>query len=531
MEIVTAEQMRQIDRRAIDDYGVSGLQLMESAGRGVAEALVHDYGDDLHRGVTVLCGKGNNGGDGFVAARYLWQRGIPVVLLFLGARGSIAGDAALQLESAIACGLPLHECPDEATLATSLSAIPPDGLVVDALLGTGASGGARGLVRAAIEAIGQRSLRIVAIDLPSGLDADPSVRAGPVVSAERTYTLCRPKLAIVSGIGADLAGRWRVIPIGIPDEAVTAEKTNHEWIDSDLVRRLVRPRRVTAHKGSLGHLLVIAGGPGKTGAAVLVARGALRAGVGLVTVALPGSALPIVAGQLAEAMTDRLPENSAGALCVAAIERARSALGEAQALALGPGLGRDQDTIEFVRLLVAELGVPTVLDADGLNAFASLPNLERRLATVARCGLVLTPHPGEAARLLGLSSSQIQDDRWRWARELAAQTGGIVVLKGHRTIVAHPDGRAAINGSGNPGMAVPGSGDVLTGAIGAALARGLPPWDAARLCVFVHGQSADRRVAECGIEGLLASEIADGFPLTLRALTDDDPTGRGGPTS
>lgn len=518
MEILTGEQMRRIDRRAIESLGIPSLILMESAGRGIADALMDEYPDAASRPIVVLCGKGNNGGDGLVAARHLARRGIRSRVLLFGSAAEISGDASVNLRAARASGLEVEEIADEATWSRVRGDLNRLGaLVLDALLGTGVRGGARGLLAGVIDDVNASGAAVVAVDLPSGLDADSGEVEGPAVAATRTYTLCRPKLPLVSGPAAPRAGIWRVIPIGIPESAVAAERPDLEWLDAPAVRGLLPPRSADSHKGSYGHLLAVAGSRGKAGAAVLVARAALRSGVGLVTVATPSSSQPVVAAQQAEVMTEPLEETAAGSISYTAAERIRELLAGRDALALGPGLGTEGGTFDLVWKLAAARGAATVIDADGLNAIAAAGRPALSKLRDGERPLVLTPHPGEAARLLGSSVAGVQQNRLGAARTLARESGAVVILKGHRTVVADPAGFASINASGNPGMATAGIGDVLTGILGALLARGLAPRDACRLAVFVHGDAGDRAAACRGQEAMIAADLLDRLP---EALTD-----------
>ena len=519
MEILTGEQMRRVDRRAIDALGVPGILLMESAGRGIAVALLADYPDARARGVAILCGKGNNGGDGLVAARYLAQSGLVPYVILLAGEGELTGDAAANLRAARAGGLDVVEARDELAWERLASVLSPQGpIVLDAILGTGVRGGARGLAARVIADLNRSRAAVVSVDLPSGLDADSTVVEGPAVQAERTYTLCRPKIPLVFEPASRYCGSWRVLPIGIPDAAVAGESPDLEWLDADALRGLLPARDAGAHKGTYGHLLAVAGARGKAGAAVLVARAALRSGVGLVTAATPASTLPVVAAQQAEVMTEPLDETASGAVSAAAAARVLELLGTRNALAIGPGLGTEAPTREMVASVLARRACPAVVDADALNSLAAGGEQAIRAAGSAKAPWVLTPHPGEAARLLGSSVDAIQSDRLAAARRLAAASGAVVVLKGHRTVIAAPGGNASINASGNPGMATAGSGDVLTGIVGALLARGLDPVDASRIAVFAHGDAGDRAAARRGQEGMIAADLLEELPAALVAI-------------
>jgi ADP-dependent NAD(P)H-hydrate dehydratase / NAD(P)H-hydrate epimerase len=505
MEILTGTEMRNVDRRTIDEVGITSMTLMHAAGRGVADALLEELGREAARGVVILCGKGNNGGDGFVAARQL-------------GRHEIRGDARTALEEARADGVDVTTVDQESDWSTAAPALDRAGVVVDAILGTGIRGAVRGFLARVIDDLNRGRVPVVAIDVPSGVDADRSDVVGPVVRATRTYTLCRPKPPLVLDPAAEFAGTWRVVPIGIPDAVVRAERSALEWLDGDTVRALVPRRAPGSHKGTHGHLLAVAGARGRTGAAVLVARAALRSGAGLVTVATPRTSLPVVAVQQAEVMTEPLPETRSGAIGRAASRAILRLLSTRTALAIGPGLGTAAEARASVLEVLARQDRPAVVDADALNALAAAGRAQRVRLRSSGHRLVLTPHPGEAGRLLGRSAADVQRDRLASAREIARETGATVVLKGHRTIVATPDGQASINASGNPGLATAGTGDVLTGIVGAFLGRGLAPRDAARAAVFLHGDAGDRAAAEIGTDGMIASDVVDRLPTAIAAL-------------
>ena len=519
MEILTAASMRRVDERTIRTLGIPGLSLMEAAGRGASDALFEEIPRLASRRVVIFCGKGNNGGNGLVLARHLKRHGVTPQVLLVARQADVEGDAAVNLARAREDGVTIAELADDAAWSRIAPELDRETVVVDALLGTGAAGGARGMIARAIDAINACPATVVAIDLPSGVDADSGRLVGPTVRAHRTLTLCRPKPCLVLEPAASHAGPWRVLDIGIPDEAVAAERSDLEWLDAEGASGLVPVRPLDAHKGTMGHLLAVAGSRGKSGAAAILARAALRSGVGLVTVAAPRSVQPIVAGAAFEVMTEPLAETGSGTLGRAAASVALRLLAARDALALGPGLGTEVGTRAAVVAILAGRNAPAVLDADGLNAFAA----DRRAGTRLRAGshpLVLTPHPGEAARLLRATSGEIQSDRLGSARRLASETGAIVVLKGRHTIVAREDGHASVNPTGNAGMATGGTGDALTGIIGALLARGMSGFDAARLGTYVHGAAGDLAAARLGEDGLIAGDLVDALPHAWSALAE-----------
>lgn len=519
MEVLTGQQMRNVDRRAIEGMGIPSLLLMESAGAGITRALVEDYPDLHARSVVIVCGRGNNGGDGLVVARHLLRLGVSVRVALLGRASGVKGDAAVNLAAARSSGVGVDEIDGPGAWTDFRSGWPDDPIVVDAILGTGVRGGARGLAGEVIEQLNKSKAHVVSVDLPSGLNADLTHLDGSAVIAERTYTLCRPKLALVIEPTAHLAGTWRVVPIGIPDSAIQQEAPLLEWVDATVARRLLPRRPAESNKGTFGHLLAVAGSAGKSGAAILVARGALRSGAGLVTVATPSSNQERVAVQQAEVMTEALAETSTGALARGASARALALLAERDALVLGPGLGTEAETRAAALSIVGRRTAPAVIDADGLNAFALGGKRSLARLKAGRQPLVLTPHPGEASRLLGSQTKEIQADRLDAASRLARNTDAIVVLKGHRTLTAAPDGRLAVNSSGNPGMATAGTGDVLAGMIGALLARGLSAWDASRLAVYAHGVAGDLAARRTGEDGMIAGDLVDEIPSALHALS------------
>lgn len=511
--LFTAEEMRRLDRRAVTELDIPGATLMENAGRGAADAIERAFGPAPGRRVAVVCGKGNNGGDGLVVARHLAGRGAAVEAWLIGAAADVRGDAAVNMDAARRAGLPLTEVAGAPGLEALRRALASADLVVDALLGTGVSGAATGLIADAIAAINEAGRPVCALDLPSGLSADRGALLGPTVRAQLTVTFGLPKRGLYLHPGAAHAGRIEVADIGVP-RAWLEQGLTVGLLEAEDVLAVLPTRPADAHKGHYGHLLVVAGSIGKTGAAILACLGALRAGTGLVTCALPASQQPIVAARLAEAMTEPLPETGAQALSAKALDRLLELAGRMDAVAAGPGVGLDAETQATVRDLIRAAERPMVVDADALTALVGHLGTLRE----ARGPRLLTPHPGEAARLLGRSIPEVQADRIESARRLARESGAIVALKGAGTVIAGPGGEVAINPTGNPGMATGGSGDVLTGVAGGFLAQGLGPEAALRAAVYLHGLAGDLAAAERGEAGLIAGDIADALPAALRRL-------------
>ncbi len=509
--------MRALDRRAVAELGISGATLMENAGRGAAREILTFLARRKRpvRGlsVVVVAGKGNNGGDGVVVARILQARGARVRVFLVAARAAMAGAAARALARLERARIRPVELVEESDLGQLEQALRRARLVIDALLGTGASGPPAGLVARAIACINASGLPTVALDLPSGLGADAGEVPGPVVHASMTTTFAGLKRGLILSAAPDVTGEVRVVPIGIP-EAEVRRDARVFLVEPDDVRRQFPPRARDAHKGTYGHLLIIAGSAGKTGAAALAGRAAMRTGAGLVTIATPRSQQPIVAALLTEPMTEALPETRAQTLALDARDRLLELAEARDALVLGPGLGLDPETQALVRDLARLIPKPMVIDADALTALAG--HLDGLAAAPApRC---LTPHPGEMARLLGVPAGAVQADRIETARRFAVEHATALVLKGHVSVVSGPDGIALLNPTGNPGMASGGTGDVLTGMIGALLGRGMDTVPALMSAAYLHGLAGDLAAAVTGEEGLIAGDVVEAIPGAIRRV-------------
>lgn len=521
MIVTTAAEMRRMDALTIERYGVPGATLMERAGVGAAALILERFPHIRKHGVVVLAGKGNNGGDGFVVARALKKKRVRVDVVLAVPAGDVKGDARAKLLAWQRTGGKVTAV-SETQLQPLARALARAGLVVDALFGTGLSGEITGFPAELIAMVNAAGIPTVALDLPSGLDADRGVPLGIAVEAELTIAFAAPKIGTLLYPGARHAGEVAVVDIGLADEAVREVGPQTEAMTAVDAARVLRPRDVQSHKGTHGHLAVIAGALGKTGAAILCARAATRAGSGLVTVGCPSLALPLVANGILEAMTWPLPGDGAGGLAYGDATAYRALLRDKRAAVVGPGIGTGADREALVRELATTRPLPLVLDADALNCLATLGPSHDRPANGAP--LILTPHPGEMARLLDTTTDDIQRDRLATARKAAAAYDAVVVLKGARTVTAAPDGRAWINLSGNAGLAAGGTGDVLAGIIGSLLGQGYAPEDAATLGVFLHGFAADRIAARRGMIGMIASDLIDELPpamLALLALGDD----------
>ena len=515
MELVTAAEMRDLDRRTIE-LGTPGRILMERAGEGACASLLRAMPRLRKRGagVVVIAGKGNNGGDGFVIARLLRERGVKVRVFLLGLAVDVAGDALYNLKAwrrgrgEIA----------EVVAKDDLAALPPHlkgaDCIVDALLGTGLRSDVGGLHAAVIDLLNACGVPIFAVDIPSGIDSDNGQVRGTAVRAVATATFGFAKYGQVMYPGAEHCGSLDVVDIGLERGAIAAAPPRGALLCEASAREMLPRRSADAHKGSAGHVLVIAGSQGKSGAAVLATRAALRGGAGLVTLAIPASIQPVCAAAVPEAMTEPWPERDGALRCD--VDRLAAAIAGKAAVVAGPGLGTARPIRDVVLWLLRQADVPVVLDADSLNALA------RNLAPLRRaaCPVVLTPHPGEMGRLAGLTPAAVQADRVGVAGAFAAAHGCVMVLKGARTVIA-ADGFAWVNSTGNPGMATGGMGDVLAGLIGALLAQGLTAARAAALAVYLHGLAGDL-VAPTGWFGMIASDLIDALPAAVRRCGDRD---------
>ncbi|MFH2010892.1 MAG: NAD(P)H-hydrate dehydratase [bacterium] len=516
LAVVTADEMRELDRITIEELGIPGVVLMEVAGRGVAEVVQELAPTLVGWRVAIVCGAGNNGGDGYVVARHLALRGAEVQLLLLAPRDRIRGDALRNLEVAEKLQLPMEWLEDDGAVEGLATRLAEFDCVVDALLGTGLSSDVRGRYRLVVEAINAARVLTVAVDIPSGLSADTAQPLGVAVEADVTVTFAQPKVGLVSHPGVEYAGDVHVVDIGIPGDLVSRLGVRCHLLEERDVSAVVPTRRLGGHKGTYGHVLAVAGSPGKTGAAVLCARAAARVGAGLVTVAVPEDAQQAVAAQSLETMTEVYTADSGSIDPDACLERLAALCRGKQALVVGPGIPNQPEMLEVLRELLSDAVIPVVLDADGLNLVARAPALLDQVTAP----LVLTPHPGEMARLLGREIAEVQADRVKTAREAAARFGAYVVLKGARTVIAAPDGTAFINPTGNPGLGSGGVGDVLTGMLGGFLAQAIDPLEAVQLAVYLHGVAGDRAAQRLGQHAVLAGDLLDEVPVVLKRWED-----------
>ncbi len=515
MKIVTAEEMRAIDRATRERFGVPSLTLMENAGAAVADYVLSHH--SAAGRIVVVCGKGNNGGDGFVAARRLREQGKKVQVILLADSGDLRGDAAVMFGK-LPATIAVHSSEELKSERVRL-AMQAD-LYVDAILGTGFKPPVSGLYADAIAFMNAGKIPVIAVDIPSGADADAmGPQAGTIARADAIVTFTAPRPAHVFSVLT--AGSTVVANIGSPEEAIVSGLQLNVITARDIAP-LIGPRPAESNKGNYGHVLVVGGSLGKAGAAAMAGFSALRAGAGLSTVATPKSVLGTVAGFHPELMTEPLAETGAGTISSSARDRIEELAKGKTVLALGPGISRDAQTADLVRSLVARLHLPMVVDADGLNAF------EGRNTELNGKGrtLVITPHPGEMARLAGCTMADVQKDRLGVARKFAREHECIVVLKGHRTLVAQPNGEAWVNTTGNPGMATGGTGDILTGMVAGMIAQHPKNAFAAVLAaVHLHGLAGDVMRESVGEHSLVATDLLQGLPEAFRR-TRDCPVGR-----
>ena len=536
MKILTAAQMRETDRLTTERYGIPSDLLMENAGAAIAEYLASAYPGLATYNVLILCGKGNNGGDGLVVARRLRERGLSPRVVLFAEPTAMRGDAAINLTRWQRGNGELRVVTSKAEWDVARGVLADADLVVDALLGTGLTGQVEGLLAQVIEdvnaalhhgtakakanAIGSRRARVVSVDMPSGLASDAVDFGGPVINADVTVTLTAPKLGQMVSPRADRVGKLVVREIGTPPELLEDDSNlKLHWIEPREFRDLPLVRRLDSNKGSFGHALVVAGSLGKSGAAVLAGRAALRVGAGLATVATSSDVLPIVAAGMPELMTAPLLATETGSVSMGNFDYGRFAaiVHGKSVMAIGPGLSTDTQAQQFIRAAVLETDLPIILDADGLNAFdGQSDQLNARKTTL----LAITPHPGEMGRLLGSTAADVQARRLNVALETAVRWRAHVILKGYHTILALPDGRAFVNTTGNPGMATGGTGDVLTGMLAGLTAEfGTGRWERVLgLGVYLHGLSGDLAAARVGEAPLVASDLIESLPAAFAQL-------------
>ncbi|MEG6586820.1 NAD(P)H-hydrate dehydratase [Dendrosporobacter sp. 1207_IL3150] len=516
MKIATASEMREIDHKAINEFGIPEIVLMENAGVEVVKTIETMIGSLANKKICVFVGKGNNGGDGLVASRHLSNQGAKVKVFLLGGINELQGAAKINYDILCKMGIDIVEVANERDWDKMKIASAFADCLVDSLLGLGYKGELSSSMKKTIGIINEAHKPVVAVDIPSGVNADTGQIATSAVKASYTMTFGLPKPGLLLYPGASFAGEILVSDIGIPNCLLTDVNIRQNLITVSDVRAKMIKRLPDAHKGNCGKVLVLAGSKGLTGAAVLTSTAALRSGAGLVTLAVAETLHDILETKLTEVMTVPLPDLGNGSIGKEALESILEIAKKCDVLAIGPGLGTHEETKTLVQEIILQSDIPLIIDADAITAIASCGDILTKASALP----VITPHPGEMSRLIGLSPDEVNQDRIYVARQAAELFGSIVVLKGARSIVAFPDGEVYINISGNAGMATGGTGDVLTGIISAMVAQGLDSHTAAIIGVYIHGLAGDI-AAKSGMIGLLAGDIINSIPSALHGAVEE----------
>ncbi len=513
MKVATAEEMQELDRKAIETYRIPGIVLMENAGRGAAEVISRTFPDLHKKKIAIIAGKGNNGGDGFVIARYLLNSGIPVRVYLLTDPKGLRGDAETNFNAFHRMKGDVISVPSSKDYIKIKRELERFDILVDGIFGTGLDAEVRGYYREVIDHLNTLQKPMVAIDIPSGLDADTGKPLGAAIRASLTITFGLPKVGHLIPPGLDYVGEVKVIDIGIPKRLVEEEKIPTYLLEKEEIQRwLSVPRILDTHKGDYGHLLVIAGSVGKTGAAAMACQAALRMGAGLVTLAIPKSLNAIMESKLTEVMTEPLPETPKQTLSLRAFSTLVRLCENKSAVVIGPGLGTYKETQSLVLKLIRAVDLPIILDADGLTALTTQP----KTLPVANRLLVLTPHPGEMAKLVRSQVKEVLENRIGLSRNFSQSQHVHLVLKGHPSLISTPKGEIFINPTGNPGMATAGAGDVLTGMIGGLVCQGFDILPSLQIAVYLHGLAGDEAAKEMGEKSLIASDIIGKIPTLLK---------------
>jgi len=514
MKVATAEEMQELDRKAIETYRIPGIVLMENAGRGAADVISNSFPEIHKKKIAIIAGKGNNGGDGFVIARYLLNQGIYVRVYLLTDPKGLRGDAETNFSIFHRMKGEVISVPSSKDYIKVKRDLEKFDILVDGIFGTGLDAEVRGYYREVIDHLNTLQRPIVAIDIPSGLDANTGKPLGTAIRASLTITFGLPKIGLLIPPGLDYVGKKvKVIDIGIPKRLVEEEKIPTYLLEKEEIQKCLSiPRNPDTHKGDYGHLLVIAGSVGKTGAAVMACQAALRMGAGLVTLAIPKSLNAILEMKLTEVMTEPLPETPKQTLSLRAFSAIVRLCENKRAVIIGPGLGTLKETQSLILKLIRTLDLPIILDADGLTALATQP----KTLPIKNRSLMLTPHPGEMARLIRSQVKEVLEDRVGLSRNFSQSQHVHLILKGHPTLITTPKGEVYINPTGNPGMASGGTGDVLTGMIGGLVCQGFDILSSLQIAVYLHGMAGDEGAQEMGEKSLIATDIIEKIPTLLK---------------
>lgn len=514
MFLVTAKEMQSMDNKTIESFGLPGRILMENAGKGATEILIDKYPQIRNKKVAVIAGRGNNGGDGFVIARYLTQKNIKTTVYLLSEKKKIKGDAKANLDLLFPIEVPVIEIYDEAKILKHKHELAHTHVFIDAIFGTGLNSDVTGFYKHVIEFINGLDRYVFSVDIPSGLNSDTGRPCGVCIKASATATFAFPKIGHILYPGAYYTGSLNVVDIGIPPYILSDIRPAQRLLTEEMVRKKMKPRADDVHKGDAGHLFVLAGSPGKTGAAAMTSLSAMRCGAGLVSLGIPRSLNNFLEVMVKEVMTCPLTENKNGTLAWSSYFKIMDIIAGKKCIAVGPGLGTDAETKDIVCKLIENTQLPVVVDADGLNCIAGNCQVLKN----NHANIVLTPHPGEMARLADTSVENVQKNRVGCARNFAQKHGVHLVLKGAKTVIAHPDGMIFINPTGNSGMASGGMGDVLTGIIAGLIAQGYSVETAMHAGVYIHGDSADYIAKKKGRVGFLATDVMNAIPGRIDKL-------------
>lgn len=517
MKLLKAAEMKKIDQMASADYDIPSLILMENAGIRTVEVIDEMLVEPKGKSVVVIAGKGNNGGDGLVIARHLINAGVAVDTFLLGEADEMTADASINYSILQKMTPNIYPLTQEQHLDRLMLSLLVCDLIVDAMYGIGFKGTMRDFESRVVKMINWCKSPVVAVDIPSGVEADTGKVTGEAIKARQTVTFALPKVGLVLEPGKDYAGTLTVADISIPQPLLNSPELKTNLITDNMVKPFISQREPETHKGTYGHALVAGGSAGMTGAVAMSSFAALRTGAGLVTAAVPVSVLPVAAAAHREIMTAPLAETEGASIALEALPALNNLLGTASVCAIGPGMSRYPEANGVLRFVLERAGIPIVIDADGINALEGDTSILKN----RQVPVVLTPHPGEMARLVGKSIAEVQSDRMETARDFATEYGVCLVLKGNKTIVAVPSGEVFVNITGNAGMATAGSGDVLCGMIAGLMAQGLKPQDAAVTAVYLHGLAGDYAAREKGLRGITAGDILDAIPYILKQLENN----------
>ena len=512
MKIVEPRQMNEIDSMTINKIGIPGIVLMENAATAVVKEIEKDIKTLIGKNIAIFAGKGNNGGDAFGAARLLYNKGAEIKVYLIGKKSDIQHDAAINLRILENMGIEITEILDTAQMQNIKDNLKFTDVILDGIFGTGLSRDVGGISKEVIMCVNESKKHVISIDIPSGICGLTGKVMGVCIKANKTVTFALPKIGSIIHPGCDYTGELVVADISIPSKVVESLNIKNNIIDKKMVLKAIPSRYANSNKGSYGKALVVTGSKGMTGAGILSAKAALRAGVGLVYLGVPASLTNVYDGAVVEAVTIPLEDKDNGKLSADCIPQIKERLKGMSVAALGPGLSTSEDIFEIVKSMIIDSEIPLVIDADALNVLAKDVSILKEL----KAGAVVTPHPGEMARLIGIRVEDVQNNRIGIAKEFASKWNVITVLKGSRTVVAFPDGSVWINTTGNPGMASGGTGDVLTGIIAGFAAQGVGLENAAIAGVYVHGLAGDSASGKFGEHGLVASDIIEDIPLIIK---------------